>query len=87
MRLTPSAVPTELPCQPFDAEAHEYHFPSIIAGKLAIADELAMPLSKLSLEDRDFIQQVLGETLVRRIVLERIRAYFRHKNAGEEHAG
>ncbi|QLJ17323.1 transposase (plasmid) [Pseudomonas putida] len=87
VRLTPPAVPMELPRQPFDAEAHEYHFPSVIAGKLAIANELAQPLAKLSDEDQAFIHQVLSETLIRRVVLERVRGYFRHKKTGEEHAG
>jgi hypothetical protein len=87
VRLTPSTISEALPRIPFDAEAHEYHFPSAIAAKLAIADELAQPLSKLSTEDQAFIHQVLSETLTRRVVLERIRTYFRHKRAGEEHAG
>jgi hypothetical protein len=30
---------------------------------------------------------VLIETLIRRIVLERVRDYFRHKRTVEEHAG
>nr|SPD89020.1 integrase [Pseudomonas syringae group genomosp. 3] len=38
VRLTPSVVPVELPRLPFDAEAHEYHFPSVIAAKLAVAN-------------------------------------------------
>jgi hypothetical protein len=76
-----------MPRLPFNAEAHEYHFPSAITAKLAIADELAQPLSKLSTENQAFIHQVLNETLTRRVVLERIRVYFRHKKAGDEHAG
>lgn len=87
VRLTPPAAPMELPRKPFDAEAHEYHFPSVIAGKLAIANELAQPLAKLSVEEQTFIHQVLNETLIRRIVLERVRDYFRHKRTVEEHAG
>ncbi|WLI15543.1 MULTISPECIES: IS481 family transposase [Pseudomonas] len=87
VRLTPSAVSVELPRLPFNADAHEYHFPSAITAKLAIADELAQPLSKLSTEDQAFIHLVLNETLTRRVVLERIRVYFRHKKAGDEHAG
>ncbi len=62
--------------QPFNAEAHEYRFPSAIAAKLAIADDLAQPLAKLSPDDQAFIHQVLSETLTRRIVLERVRGYF-----------
>ncbi|RMU99257.1 hypothetical protein ALP18_200310 [Pseudomonas amygdali pv. myricae] len=87
VRLTPSAVPVELPRLPFDAEAHEYHFPSVIAAKLAVANELAQPLAKLSKEDLAFIHQVVSETLIRRVVLERVRSYFRNKKTGDEHAG
>ncbi|WP_203228373.1 DDE-type integrase/transposase/recombinase [Pseudomonas amygdali] len=87
VRLTPSVVPVELPRLPFDAEAHEYHFPSVIAAKLAVVNELAQPLTKLSKEDQAFIQQVVSETLIRRVVLERVRSYFRNKKTGDEHAG
>jgi hypothetical protein len=86
LRLAPLALPSELPKQAFDAEAHEYHFASIIAAKLAIADDLAQPLAKLMPADRAFIDQVLNETLTRRIVLARIRDYFRNKKSGEDHA-
>lgn len=86
-RLAPSsAAPAPLPHQPFDADAHEYRFPNPIAAKLAIAGDLARPLAKLSPDDRRFIEQVLAETLVRRIVLARVRDYFRHGKSGEEHA-
>ena len=86
LRLVPLAIPGELATQPFEAEAHEYHFASIVAAKLAIADDLAQPLAKLASVDRAFIDQVLKETLTRRIVLARIRDYFRHKKSGEDHA-
>lgn len=86
VHLTPSANAISLPHQPFDAEAHEYHFASIIAAKLAIADDLAQPLAKLAPADRTFIDQVLGETLTRSIVLARVRDYFRNKKSGEDHA-
>ncbi|MFD2274289.1 hypothetical protein ACFS07_33390 [Undibacterium arcticum] len=86
MRLSPSATAISLPHQPFDAEAHEYHFVSVIAAKLAIADDLAQPLAKIAPADRAFIDQVLGETLTRSVVLARIRDYFRNKKTGGEHA-
>lgn len=86
LRLATLNLPGELPKQPFDAEAYEYHFASIIAAKLAIADDLAQPLAKLAASDRAFIDQVLSETLTRRIVLARIRDYFRNKKSGEDHA-
>lgn len=86
IRLAPLNLSSELPKQPFDTEAHEYHFASVIAAKLAIADDLALPLAKLAASDRAFIDQVLSETLIRHIVLARIREYFRNKKSGEDHA-
>jgi hypothetical protein len=88
LQLTPSSVAVPLPRQAFDTEAHEYRFTTLIAAKLAIADELATPLAKLAAEDRAFIDQLLTETLIRRIVLTKIRDYFRHHNhKGVDYAG
>ncbi len=88
LQLTPSSVAVPLPRQAFDTEAHEYRFTTLIAAKLAIADELATPLAKLATEDMAFIDQLLTETLIRRIVLTRIRDYFRHHNhKGVDYAG
>jgi hypothetical protein len=86
VQLTPSTATMPLPRQPFDTDSHEYHFASVIAAKLAIADDLAQPLAKLAAADRAFIDQVLGETLMRTIVLARIRDHFRNKKSGEDHA-
>ncbi len=88
VRLTPVAGLPEIAMQPF-TPAPEDRYPSGVAAKLAIADELARPLAKLSVEERQFIDQVIGETLVRAVVLQRIRAYFRTKPAsqrGHDHA-
>jgi hypothetical protein len=90
VRLAPAATP-EIPRQPFDSQVIEPSFPNPIAAKLAIADELATPLARLSPEDRKFIEQVLAETLIRRLVLTRVRDYFRDtrpgRKNGEEYAG
>lgn len=86
VRLAEPELPATMPRQPFDAEAHEYHYPTVVAAKLAIADELATPLAKLPPEDKAFIDQVLAETLTRRIVLAKVRDYFRDKT-GAQHAG
>ena len=86
----PTVPPTSLPLrptQPFDADALEYHFPTTVAAKLAIAQELGLPLSKLSPDARAFIDHVLEDTRMRRLVLGRIRAYFRAKPSGADHAG
>ncbi|EBP3396799.1 transposase family protein, partial [Salmonella enterica subsp. enterica] len=77
----------ELPHQPFDARKFEYRFPNAIAAKLAIADDLAIPLARMSDEDRAFIDSILAETLNRSEVLARIRDYFRKRQSGEDHAG
>ncbi|EMC3654141.1 TPA: IS481 family transposase, partial [Enterobacter asburiae] len=77
----------ELPHQPFDARKFEYHFPTVIAAKLAIADDLAIPLARMPDEDRAFIDSILAETLNRNEVLARIRDYFRNRQPGEDHAG
>jgi hypothetical protein len=86
IRLTPAVGPVELPRQPFATAPYEYCYPSAIAAKLAIADDLGKPLAKLSAEERAFIDGVLTETLARSVVLPRIRAYFR-QTGGTEHAG
>lgn len=86
LQFSAPPVLATIPRQPFDAEALEFKFPTAIAAKLAIAADLAMPLAKLPSEDRAFIDQVLAETLIRRVLLERIRGYFRHRK-GKEHAG
>lgn len=59
VRLEPGSTDSTLPIQPFVFEPQE----SRIAAKPAIAEELAMPLAKLSMDDRAFIDQVLSETL------------------------
>lgn len=86
VRLTPATAPT-IPKQPFDPRVLEYHFPNHIAAKLAIADELGRALANLSSEERAFIDRLLEETMMRRIVLERVRDYFLRKRPGAEYAG
>jgi hypothetical protein len=86
VRLTDdAAAPIPVPTQPFELGAHDDDFASPVAAKLAIADDLAVPLAKLSAEDRGFIDEILTQTLSRGIVLARIRDYFRHKRSAEEH--
>jgi hypothetical protein len=76
----------ELPHQPSDTRKSEYHFPTVIAEKMAIADDLATPLARMPDEDRAFIDSILTETLNRSEVLVRIRDYFRNRRSGEDHA-
>jgi hypothetical protein len=86
----PMVPPSQMPLprtQPFEADALEYHFPTTVAATLAIAQELGVPLSQLPPDDRTFIHHVVEETRMRRLVLTRIRDYFRAKPAGADHAG
>jgi len=87
LRLQPPTTPLPRPTQPFDADALEYHFPTTVAAKLAIAEELGLPLTKLAPDDRAFIDQVLAETRMRRLVLQRVRAHVRTQPSGDGHAG
>jgi hypothetical protein len=91
MQLAPPvAIPSVIPLQPFDAEILEYRFPHQVAAKLAIADEIGLPLAKLEPEAMAFINALVDETLMRRIILERVRLYFRQKStpksSGADHA-
>jgi hypothetical protein len=87
VRLAGPTTPVELPRQAFNANADEYRYPTAIAAKLAIADEIGKPLAKLGVDDRAFIDGVLAETLARSVVLARVREHFRHRTSeGERHA-
>jgi len=87
--LIPADCARNLPIQPFEVPAvPDVCYPSIVAAKLAIADELAKPLAKLQEQDLLFINTLLAETLERSIVLSRVREYFRKtRKEGSEYAG
>jgi hypothetical protein len=87
LRLHSPTMPLTLPKQAFDADTLEYHFPTPVAAKLAIAEDLGVPLAKLTPDDRAFIDHVLAETRMRRLVLRRVRDHFRAQPSGEGHAG
>jgi hypothetical protein len=67
-----------IPMQPFrDPDPfHELMFASPIAARRAIADEIRLPLAKLSDADRAFIDALLARTLARAEVLAAIRDHF-----------
>lgn len=85
IQLVTQLIPNDLPKQAFPA-IHEECYANVIVAKLAIACELATPLAKLAAPERHFIDQILSETLIRRIVLARVRDYFRKKKQEEDHA-
>jgi hypothetical protein len=57
-------------------------FPSPIAAKRAISDELGLALAKLGADDRAFIDALVQETLVKNTVLARIRERFKDRAQG-----
>ena len=83
--LITQSVPSDIPRQAFPTAAEDC-YASTIAAKLTIAGELATPLAKLTLAERQFIEQLLNETLIRRIVLDRVREYFRRQKKEGDHA-
>jgi hypothetical protein len=67
-----------VPMRPFrDPDPfHELGFASQIAARRAIADEIRLPLAKLSDEDRAFIDALLARTLARPEILAAVRERF-----------
>jgi hypothetical protein len=57
-------------------------YPNPLAAKHAIADELGMPLARLSVEHRAFIDALVRDTLEKPAVLTRIREHFKPTGAG-----
>jgi hypothetical protein len=72
------AKPAVVPLRPFrDPDPfHELGFASPIAARRAIADEIRLPLAKLSDEDRSFIDALLARTLARPEILSAVRERF-----------
>jgi len=55
---------------------HELSFPTPLAAKRAIADEIRLPLGRLSDDDRRFIDALVARTLSRPEVLAAVRERF-----------
>jgi hypothetical protein len=75
---TTHAGAAAIPVRPFqDPDPfHELGFASQIAARRAIAEEIRLPLAKLSDEDRAFIDVLLARTLVRPEILAAVRERF-----------
>ncbi len=81
------AKPPAVPVRPFrDPDPfHELGFANPIAARRAIAEEVRLPLAKLSEEDRAFIDALLARTLARPEILAAVRGRFpqgRRRNVG-----
>jgi hypothetical protein len=57
----------------------EYTYPTVLAAKRAIADEIALPLARLNETERAFIDELLAETLDKKEIRSRVRHYFQQK--------
>ena len=75
-RAPPASEP--VPVRPFrDPDPfHELNFPTFLAAKRAIADEIRLPLGRLSDDDRRFIDALVARTLSRPEVLAAVRERF-----------
>ena len=60
----------------------EFTYPSVLMAKRAIADDLGMPLAKLSSEQRAQIDAILATTLKKKEVIAQVRAYFHAATEG-----
>ncbi|MBD2785641.1 transposase family protein [Xenorhabdus sp. DI] len=77
---------TEIPRQSFNDELPDICFPNPITAKMAIASELALPLTKLDTESQEFIERLLSETLSCDRVISQVRDYFRQRKSGGHYA-
>jgi hypothetical protein len=62
----------------------EYTYPTVLAAKRAIADEIAVPLARLNEAQRAFIDELLAETLAKKEIRSRVRRYFQQKREGKD---
>ena len=67
----PDSVPFSNP-DPFQ----EFTYLNIVDAKRAISEQLGLPITKLLPEQRQFIDELLAETLSKKIILERIHWFF-----------
>jgi len=78
--LVGAALPAaeRVPVRPFrDPDPfHELSFPTTLAAKRAIADEIRLPLGRLSDEDRGFIDALVARTLSRPELIAAVRDRF-----------
>ncbi|ARV59181.1 transposase (plasmid) [Nostocales cyanobacterium HT-58-2] len=79
----PKSEPIIIPFQDPDP-FQEFTYPSILAAKRAIADNLALPLARLSEQERAFIDELLAQTLSKKVILERVRHYFKQRRENKD---
>jgi hypothetical protein len=75
---------TDVPAIPFaDPDPfQEFTYPSVLMAKRGIADDLGLPLAKLSPEQRAQIDAILATTLKKKEVIAQVRAYVQTATGG-----
>lgn len=69
---TPAVIPFADP-DPFQ----EFTFPTVVAAKRAVADELAMPLAKLTPAELEALSGLLAQTLRKAEILAYVRTHLK----------
>ncbi len=84
--LAPTQTAPSLAVVPFqDPDPfQEFTYPTVLAAKGAIADYLALPLARLSSEELAFINGLLDETLNKKVILEKVRQYFKERRESKD---
>src|SRR3546814_12297635 len=77
--LPPSTAGLAVRQTPFPEPAVETAYPTGLAARHAIVDQLRRPLGSLPEADRAFIDALLGETLDKTIIADRIRERFQSR--------
>ena len=74
----PAVLANQVPARPFrDPDPfHELSFATPLAAKRAIADEIRLPIGKLSEDDCQFIDTLVARTLSRPEVIAAVRQRF-----------
>jgi hypothetical protein len=74
-KTEPIQLPNVIPfCDPDPYQ--EFTYPSVLLAKRAISEYLGLPLAKLSTEQKNFLDELLNETLNKKIVIEQVQQYF-----------
>ena len=60
----------------------EFTYPGVLEAKIAIANYLGIPLTKLPEEDRQKIDTILARTLLKKEIIDEVRCYFREQRKG-----
>lgn len=81
--LPPTTAGLSVRRTPFPEPAIETAYPNGLAARGAIADQLGRPIGAMNAGDRAFINELLGETLDKKMIAARIRERFQARRKEE----